>query len=95
MAERPAATLLLIPFVSVSSLILCGDKPGSIQPSVRKGWEEKMGRNEMWMGKGKERKVVVSVVQGTRPLVPLEKPEVCAERAARWIVGGLGGVDKE
>jgi len=83
--KGPAQMWKFLPMMSSHTLILCGEKPGSALPEMREVWKERIGSYKMFGRRGMEKKVDVETVEGTGHLLPMEKPGVCAERAASWI----------
>ncbi|KAG4443259.1 hypothetical protein IFR05_001302 [Cadophora sp. M221] len=75
-----------LPMMSTRMLVLCGEKPGSALPEMKEMWKERIGGDGFFLRRGMEkRRVAVETVKGTGHLLPLERPGVCAERAAEWI----------
>ncbi|KAL2063241.1 hypothetical protein VTL71DRAFT_5046 [Oculimacula yallundae] len=80
-----------MPMMSTHTLILYGEQPGSALPDMKEIWKDRIGSDGQFLRRGIQRRVDIESVHGTGHLLPLEKPEVCAVRAAGWIREELEG----
>lgn len=89
--KGPVQIWKFMPMMSTHMLILCGERPGAALPEMRQMWKERIGSDAMFERRALKRRVHIETVEGTGHLLPMEKPGVCAERAAGWISEELAG----